>query len=67
MKNIIEYKGYIANIEFSADDNVLFGVIQGIKDLVSFEAENIVDLITEFHEAVDDYLETCKILGKEPE
>ena len=31
------------------------------------KGENAHDLIEDFHGAVDDYLETCKAEGKEPE
>ena len=38
---------------------------EGLKEL--FECENIKDIEKEFHEAVDDYLEFCKEVGKEPD
>ena len=34
MKNHLEYKGYIGTVEFSTEDNLLFGKITGINDLV---------------------------------
>jgi len=66
MKNILEYKGYYTRIEFSIEDRVLHGKIEGINDLVNFEAENADDIETAFHEAVDDYLEFCKETRTEP-
>ena len=66
-KNILEYKGYYTKIEYSAEDHVLFGKIEGIKDLVSFECENLGDVEKEFHEAVDDYLAFCKDVGESPD
>ena len=67
MANYLEYKGYIGTIEISAEDNVLYGKIHGINDLVTFEAESISDLKIQFQEAVDDYLELCTEIGKEPD
>lgn len=67
MKNILEYKGYHAKVEIDLEDNVLYGKIEGIKDLVNFESESIENLESEFHSAVDDYLEFCKEVGKNPE
>lgn len=64
--NVLEYKGYHAKIEFDSDDFVLRGKIEGINDLVNFECESAKDLKKEFHEAVDDYLEFCREIGKEP-
>lgn len=67
MKNILEYKGYHAKIEFDSEDLVLRGKIEGIKDLVNFESTDISNVEEEFHAAVDDYLEFCKEVGKEPD
>ena len=67
MANTIEYKGYIGSIEYSAEDKCFFGKLEMIDDLVTFEATNAQDLEDNFHTVVDDYLETCKILGREPQ
>ena len=66
MKNYLEYNGYLGTVEFSAEDKVFFGKIQGINDLVLFEGESVSELENSFREAVDDYLETCEEIGKEP-
>lgn len=65
--NRLEYKGYWTNIEYSAKDKVLYGKIEGIGDLVNFESNDASGIENEFHLAVDDYLEFCRELGKEPE
>ena len=67
MKNVLEYKGYLGTVSYSAEDDLFFGVLEGINDLVTFEAESVSELKSGFYEAVDDYLEMCKELGKEPE
>lgn len=67
MKNYLEHKGYIGTISFSADDRVFYGKIQGINDLVTFEGTSVNELETAFQEAVTDYLDTCKALGKSPD
>jgi len=61
------YKGYAAKVDFDADDAIFFGKIAGIRDGVGFHADNVKDLIEAFHEAVDDYIETCAKAGKEPQ
>lgn len=66
MKNYLEYNGYIGTLEFSADDKTFFGKIQGINDLVTFEGSSVIELEESFKEAVEDYLETCKLLNKAP-
>lgn len=67
MANTIEYKGYIGSIEYSPEDKCFFGKLEMIDDLVTFEATNAQELEDNFHTVVDDYLETCKTLGREPQ
>lgn len=65
--NILEYKGYHTKIEFDIETHTLRGKIEGIGDLVNFSSQSLDDIEKEFHSAVDDYLEFCKELGKEPD
>ena len=63
----MEYKGYHTRIEFDAESMLLRGKIEGINDYVDFEADNISSIEQEFHTAVDDYLDFCSEVGKQPE
>jgi predicted HicB family RNase H-like nuclease len=67
MKNVLEYKGYKARVEFDADDGCFIGRIAGINDLVGFHGESVAEMTAAFREAVDDYVETCRAVGKQPE
>ena len=67
MNNMLEYKGYYGSVEYSAADEVFHGRIEGIADHVTLEGASAECLKKDFMEAVDDYLESCKELGKEPE
>jgi predicted HicB family RNase H-like nuclease len=67
MANTIEYKGYIGSIEYSSEDKCFFGKLEMIDDLVTFEAITALELEDNFHVVVNDYLETCKALGREPQ
>lgn len=67
MTDILTYNGYSARIEFDAKDDVFFGRLAGIADGVGFHADTVAGLRAAFHEAVDDYLETCAKIGKKPE
>ena len=67
MKNVLEYKGYLTKIEYSVVDRVLYGKIEGIKDLVNFESSTIDEIEQEFHAAVDDYIQLCEELGESPD
>lgn len=67
MKNTMTYKGYSARIEYDDEDGVLTGRIAGIRDGVGFHADSVDELKGAFQEAVDDYIETCARVGKEPQ
>lgn len=67
MKNILEYKGYHTKIEFDSESLVVRGKIEGIKDFVDFESADMTNIEEEFHAAIDEYLEFCKEVGKEPD
>lgn len=67
MKDLIIYKDYVGSVHYSEDDEVFFGKIEGIDDLVTFEGQSVLQLKKAFHEAVDDYLEIARATGKQPE
>lgn len=62
-----EYKGYTGSIEYSEEDNLLFGKVLGIQGLISFEGITGKELENDFQGAIDDYLDDCKASGKKPE
>ena len=66
MTNTMSYKDYAARIEYDDDDGIFTGRIAGIRDGVGFHADTVEGLRTAFHEAVEDYLETCAKVGKKP-
>ncbi len=67
MSNSMTYKGYSARIDYDDDDGIFVGRIAGIRDGVSFHADTVEGLRAAFREAVEDYLETCARIGKEPQ
>lgn len=66
MTNTMEYKGYEATIEYSAEDALLCGRVLGIRDVISFHGTSVDELATNFHSAVDDYLDACEQDGQAP-
>ena len=67
MKNIMQYRDYVGSVEFSEEDGVFFGKVQGIRSLISYEGTNAKELVTDFHNAVDDYYIECEKRGEQPE
>lgn len=66
MNYIPEYKGYHTKVEYSVEDQVFYGKIEGIKDLVNFESVSLNTVEEEFHKAVDNYLALGEDLGESP-
>ena len=67
MSRHLKYKGYLGSVEVSLEDNCLHGRLLHVRDVVSYEASNVDRLRNAFEEAVDDYLETCTELGRQPQ
>jgi predicted HicB family RNase H-like nuclease len=67
MSNVLEYKGFLGTVEYSATDDLLYGKVIGVKSLISYDGESVQTLKEDFEEAVDDYLEMCEERGVEPE
>lgn len=65
--NILKYKGYEGSVELDLEGGVCRGKILFVRDLVTFQSVSIADIQKEFEAAVDDYLDTCLALGREPE
>lgn len=67
MTNFLKYKDYLGTVNFSTEDEVFFGRIFGINDVVTFEGTSVQEVKDAFQEAVDDYLITCEELQKTPD
>ena len=66
MKNL-EYKDYTGSIEYSKEDDLLYGKVLGVRGLISYEGETGQELESDFREAIDTYLINCKQEGVAPE
>lgn len=63
MSNVLTYKDFIGSVEISLEDNILYGKILYINGLITYEANTLDELKTEFESAVDDYIEFCQEQG----
>ena len=66
MKDTLKYNDFIGSVHFSTEDEVFYGKLMGIDDLVTFEGSSVQELKESFIEAVDDYLELCESINKSP-
>ena len=56
----LTYKNYTGSIEYSREDNLLYGKVLGIKGLISYEGKTKEDLDANFKTTIEEYLEGCK-------
>lgn len=63
----MKYKGYTARVSFDADEQLLIGRVEHIRDVVTFQAESVAELEKEFRISVDEYLAFCQERGSPPE
>lgn len=66
MSNLLFYKEYNGAVEYSREDNCLYGKVIGIKSLLSYEGNAVQELEQNFHDVIDEYLEDCRERDVEP-
>ena len=63
----MKYKGYTGSVDYSDEDNCLYGKVLGMtKDAITYEGNDVNELRKDFEGAIDDYLESCAKRGIEP-
>ena len=63
----MKYKGYTGSVDYSEEDNCLYGEVLGkSKDFISYEGKDVDSLRKDFEETVDAYIANCKANGVEP-
>ncbi len=67
MRDVLNYKGFIGSVHFSADDSVFYGKVEGITDLLTFEGETVKELTEAFHLMVDEHIRDRETDNVEPE
>ena len=60
MKDVLNYKGFIGSVHFSADDSIFYGKVEGVTDLITFEGETVKELTEAFHYMVDEHIKDCE-------
>ncbi|MCI8736656.1 MAG: type II toxin-antitoxin system HicB family antitoxin [Lachnospiraceae bacterium] len=67
MSNWLSYKNYNGTVEYSKEDDCLFGKVVGVRSLLSYEGESIKELKADFQRVIDEYLADCGERNVEPE
>lgn len=64
---MMEYKGYLAGVEFDDEADIFHGEVVNIRDVVTFEGKTVAQLRKAFRDSVEDYLAFCKERGEAPD
>jgi len=64
----LEYKGYFGSIEYSKEDNCLFGKVLGLNKgtAISYEGVTADELYNDFKDGIEHYLDFCQRKGIKP-
>lgn len=66
MNKTLHYNGYTGSVEWSAEDGLYYGRVEGITDGVTYEGQDLPKLEEDFKGAVDCYLNSCRERGVTP-
>lgn len=64
---MINYKGYSGLMMVDPEEGVISGRVLGIRDVVTFEGDTVVEAVQAFKDSVDDYLVFCAEQGVAPD
>ena len=67
MATLLKYKDYSGVLEADLEANILFGRVIDINDVITFQGETVEQARQAFQDSVEDYLEFCAELGRDPE
>ena len=65
--DMMRYKDYRAIISYDEEDRIFVGEVFGISDSLNFHGRSIDELEEAFHDSVENYLELCRKIGKNPQ
>jgi predicted HicB family RNase H-like nuclease len=65
--DMMKYKGYKATIAYDEDDKIFVGEVFGVEDSLNFHGNSIDELEKAFQDCIENYLNICKQIGKEPQ
>ena len=67
MSSLFKYGDFLGSVQYSVEDDIFFGKVLGIDDLVTFEGSSVRELKKAFKASVDDYIDFCRKQGRSPQ
>ncbi|MFN6374826.1 MAG: type II toxin-antitoxin system HicB family antitoxin [Chitinophagia bacterium] len=66
MSSLFKYGEYMGSVKYSDEDEIFYGTVLGIDDLVTFEGSSVRELKKAFKDSVNDYVNLCMKQGRSP-
>ncbi len=63
----MKYKGYEAAIEYDDEDRLFTGRVINTRDVIAFDGISVEELEQSFQAVIDEYLEDCEAMDKDPD
>lgn len=63
----MEYKGYQGRVNYDEEAKLFYGEVVSLRDVITFQGTSVDELEQAFKDSVDEYLDFCKELGRDPE
>ncbi len=65
--HMMEYKGYLAHVEFDNEAAIFHGEVRNTRDVITFQGQSVEELKKAFEDSVEDYLAFCAERGEAPD
>ena len=63
----MKYKGYHGHVNYDEEAKLFHGEVIGLRDVITFQGTSVEEIEQAFKGSVDEYLDFCKELKREPE
>lgn len=60
----VEHRGYIGHFTFDEKNNIFYGRVANIHNVITFQGKSIKKAKQAFRDAINEHLEWCKKHGK---
>ena len=59
-KNRLNHRGFTGSVDYAAEDEVFYGKVLGVDDLITFEGDSVKTLKSAFHQMIDEHIQDCE-------
>jgi predicted HicB family RNase H-like nuclease len=64
---MMQYKNYIARVEYDDESNIFHGEVVNTRDVITFQGKSVAELKRAFKDSIEEYLTFCEERGEEPD